>query len=144
MDSFDDGRRLLPDGIPDRGCCTALGCSCLPKSRGGMLTLARIGDTSLILGPHIGMLLLTYIIIITISVVIYGLVLTTRQDVEIIIGGVLTALCLLSLTLLALKDPGVCVHSSVPCGEGSTFCEKCKCLSNCATATAFQINDCCR
>jgi hypothetical protein len=94
--------------------------------------------------------------VIGLSVVIYGVVLDDRADVsspsleslilwiwfwtllslhaisrlwiqaERIAGLVLTCLVLVSLSVLALKDPGVVATSAEPVGELSTFCEKCE------------------
>ena len=54
-------------------------------------------------------------------------------------GLVLTVLVMVSLGVLALKDPGVVPLSSEPVGELSTFCEKCESYR---PQGAIHCNDC--
>lgn len=104
-----------------------------------MTILARVCGENFMLGPHWCMLYCTYLVVIGVSVIIYGLVLTSRQDIERIIGLTLTILCILALTVLAVKDPGVVPNSSEPVGELSTFCEKC---DSYRPHGAIHCNDC--
>jgi hypothetical protein len=99
----------------------------------------RIGNEDIMLGPHYLMLMCTYIIVVGLSVVIYGVVLNQREEGERIAGLVLTILVILSLTVLALKDPGIAPVSSEPVGEMSTFCEKCQSYRKHGT---IHCNDC--
>jgi hypothetical protein len=59
-------------------------CSLLPQTgRGRMMVVARCGGEDLILGPHWFMLICTFLIVIGLSVVIYGVVLNHRADVSV-------------------------------------------------------------
>ena len=127
-----------------RSCCP---CSCcggalllFPRGRGNMISVARLADGSeLMVGPHVSMLMVTYAIIIALSVVIYGVVLTEREAPERIAGLVLTLLVIVVLSVLALKDPGVVPLSSEPRDEPSTFWDRCE---GYRPIGAIHCNDC--
>ena len=106
-----------------------------------MKVVQRWSDgTELMVGPHMGMLAVTYSIIITLSVIIFGVVLTEREEGERIAGLVLTLTVLAALTVLALKDPGVVPLSTEPLeNEPSTFCDRCE---GYRPIGAIHCNDC--
>ena len=80
------------------------------------------------------MLSVTYAIIIALSVVIYGVVLTERQAGERIAGLVLTLAVIVILSVLALKDPGVVPLSSEPLEDGQ--CDRRPERGRCVEASA--------
>ena len=69
--------------LDDRKSC----CACLPRGRGKMIILVRCGKEDLMLGPHWFMLICTFLIVIGLSVVIYGVVLNDRDAVRGEIGN---------------------------------------------------------
>jgi len=89
-------------------------CSVLPQTgRGRMVVVARCGTEDLILGPHWFMLICTFLIVIGLSVVIYGVVLNHREEAS---DGYVK-LC--SCYEIALPAPGK--TNSAPMWERASF-----------------------
>ena len=86
--------------------------SCFKCTKEGkMLILCECstGDTASlrwIAGPYWNMLLLTYLILIIITALIYGAV-VPKKTFESVFGIILSCIVLLLLTLTAFRDPGV-------------------------------------
>ena len=142
------------EGIGQESClkCTPLGgmfvlCECntwissdnYPTSLG---TPMKDSKLRWVVGPYWNMLLMTYAVIITITVLVYFTVINSQDTLFIVIGLVLSVVTLIFLSLTAFSDPGIFPRYTRPMARdwsysnqaGSfrppkvIFCRECKLL----------------
>lgn len=111
-----------------QGCCrcTKLGkmmvlCECTVNEEDQFLMPTDNDKIRWMVGPYWNMLLVTYAVILVITILVYDTVIPKRQDVEIVVGLVLTSLTLLFLSLTAFSDPGIFPKHERPKGPNWSY-----------------------
>jgi len=79
----------------------------------------------LILGPQWQLLMILYVTLAVGTIVIYGCVVPNTRTMQIAVGVGLSSITLVTLTVVALKDPGIVPRHTVPKGQAWTFCDRC-------------------
>uniref|UniRef100_A0A7S2WG88 Palmitoyltransferase n=1 Tax=Rhizochromulina marina TaxID=1034831 RepID=A0A7S2WG88_9STRA len=110
-----------------------------PRRRGAMLVLWRCCGQELMLGPQWHLLLITYAVVLTVSICVDGWVLSSRHTTERVVGWILTGFVLACLTALGLGDPGVVHTHAAPVGDFSSYCDTCRSFR---PIGAIHCNDC--
>eukprot|EP00638_Chattonella_subsalsa_P005691 CAMPEP_0117776626 /NCGR_PEP_ID=MMETSP0947-20121206/27857_1 /TAXON_ID=44440 /ORGANISM="Chattonella subsalsa, Strain CCMP2191" /LENGTH=210 /DNA_ID=CAMNT_0005603583 /DNA_START=362 /DNA_END=995 /DNA_ORIENTATION=- len=77
----------------------------------------------LILGPQWQLLMILYVTLAVGTIVIYGCVVPNTRTMQIAVGVGLSSITLVTLTVVALKDPGIVPRHTVPKGQAWTFCD---------------------
>lgn len=72
-------------------------------------------------GPYWSMLIVTYLIVFTITALVYATVVPVREIPEIVVGLILTAMTILFLSLTAFSDPGVFPKHDRPKGPNWNY-----------------------
>mmetsp|Transcript_47436 Transcript_47436/g.69396 ORF Transcript_47436/g.69396 Transcript_47436/m.69396 type:complete len:206 (+) Transcript_47436:24-641(+) len=98
---------------------------CLKKQRMGNMFLFQISNHRFILGPHWQLLVLLYAALVFGTAFVYGIIVPQQRTMQIAVGLALSTTSLASLTVVALKDPGVVPRHTVPKGQGWTLCDRC-------------------
>jgi len=122
----DDELEMDKPCAPDFAESEAAGCCKWQKQGELTLLCGTVANPICILGPDWNLLMITYLLIVGISLAIYFFMMPHGAWAEEIIGLILLSVVVGSLTVVAFSNPGIVQWHPIPKSERWTFCDRCR------------------